>query len=96
MEEDDVESPGSMEQDNTELSESGMEIESENVSETSDEINEVDDDLLQEASIDIDSKSIEEEIELSGNYKDIESEETEVPYSIFTTKVFATYLLTFL
>ena len=86
MEEDDVESPGSMEQDNTELSESGMEIESENVSETSDEINEVDDDLLQEASIDIDSKSIEEEIELSGNYKDIESEETEVPYSIFTTK----------
>ena len=86
MEEDDVESPGSMEQDNTELSESGMEIESENVSETSDEINEVDDDLLQEASIDIDSKSIEEEIELSGNYKDIESEQTEVPYSIFTTK----------
>ena len=86
MEEDDVESPGSMEQDNAELSESGMEIESENVSETSDEINEVDDDLLQEASIDIDSKSIEEEIELSGNYKDIESEQTEVPYSIFTTK----------
>jgi cobaltochelatase CobT len=86
MEEDDVESPGSMEQDNAELSESGMEIESENVSETSDEINEVDDDLLQEASIDIDSKSIEEEIELSGNYKDIESEQTAVPYSIFTTK----------
>ena len=86
MEEDDVESPGSMEQDNTELSESGMEIESENVSETSDEINEVDDDLLQEASIDVDSKSIEEEIELSGNYKDNESEQTAVPYSIFTTK----------
>ena len=86
MEEDDVESPGSMEQDNAELSESGMEIESENVTETSDEINEVDDDLLQEASIDIDAKSIEEEIELSGNYKDIESEQTEIPYSIFTTK----------
>ena len=86
MEEDDVESPGSMEQDNAELSESGMEIESENVSETSDDVNELDDDLLQEASIDIDSKSIEEEIELSGNYKDIESEQTEVPYSIFTTK----------
>ena len=86
MEEDDVESPGSMEQDNAELSESGMEIESENVTETSNEINEVDDDLLQEASIDIDAKSIEEEIELSGNYKDIESEQTEIPYSIFTTK----------
>ena len=86
MEEDDVESPGSMEQDNAELSESGMEIESENVSETSDEVNELDDDLLQEASIDIDAKSIEEEIDLSGNYKDIELEQTEIPYSIFTTK----------
>lgn len=86
MEEDDVESPGSMEQDNAELSESGMEIESENVSETSDEVNELNDDLLQEASIDIDAKSIEEEIDLSGNYKDIELEQTEIPYSIFTTK----------
>ena len=86
MEEDDVESPGSMEQDNAELSESGMEIESENVSETSDDVNELDDDLLQEASIDIDAKSIEEEIDLSGNYKDIELEQTEIPYSIFTTK----------
>ena len=86
MEEDDVESPGSMEQDNAELSELGMEIESENVSETSDEVNELNDDLLQEASIDIDAKSIEEEIDLSGNYKDIELEQTEIPYSIFTTK----------
>ena len=86
MEEDDVESPGSMEQDNSELPESGMEIESENVSETSDDVNELDDDLLQEASIDIDAKSIEEEIDLSGNYKDIELEQTEIPYSIFTTK----------
>ena len=86
MEEDDVESPGSMEQDNAELSELGMEIESENVSETSEDVNELDDDLLQEASIDIDAKSIEEEIDLSGNYKDIELEQTEIPYSIFTTK----------
>ena len=85
-EEDDVESPGSMEQDNAELTESGMEIESENVSETLDAVDDVDDDLLQEASIDMDAKSIEEEIELSGSYNDIETEKTQIPYSIFTTK----------
>jgi len=85
-EDDDVESPGSMEQDNAELTESGMEIESENVTETLDALEDVDDDLLQEASIDMDAKSIEEEIELSGSYKDIETEKTQIPYSIFTTK----------
>tara|TARA_B100000795_G_C22804409_1_gene443906 strand:+ start:571 stop:2340 length:1770 start_codon:yes stop_codon:yes gene_type:complete len=85
-EDDDVESPGSMEQDNAELTESGMEIESENVTETLDAVEDVDDDLLQEASIDMDAKSIEEEIELSGSYKDIETEKTQIPYSIFTTK----------
>ena len=85
-EDDDVESPGSMEQDNAELTESGMEIESENITETLDAVDDVNDDLLQEASIDMDAKSIEEEIELSGSYKDIETEKTKIPYSIFTTK----------
>jgi hypothetical protein len=32
-------------------------------------------------------KSIEEEIDLSGNYKDIESEQTEVPLLNFYNKI---------
>jgi len=86
MEESDEESPGSMEQNDSDLSDSGMEIESENISETTDLADEIDDDLLQEASITIEDKSIEEEIELSGSYTDIVEEQTQIPYSIYTNK----------
>lgn len=86
MEESDEESPGSMEQNDSDLSDSGMEIESENISETTDLADEIDDDLLQEASITIEDKSIEEEIELSGSYTDIVVEQTQIPYSIYTNK----------
>ena len=86
MEESDEESPGSMEQNDSDLSDSGMEIESENISETTDLADEIDDDLLQEASITIEDKSIEEEIELSGSYTDIVEEQTQMPYSIYTNK----------
>ena len=86
MDDNDEESPGSMEQNDAELTETGMEIESENVSESQDPAEEIDDDLLQEASVSIDDKSIEEEIELSGAYKDLVHEKTQIPYSIFTTK----------
>ena len=86
MEESDEESPGSMEQNDSDLSDSGMEIESENISETTDLADEVEDDLLQEASITIEDKSIEEEIELSGSYTDIVEEQTQIPYSIYTNK----------
>ena len=86
MEESDEESPGSMEQNDSDLSDSGMEIESENISETTDLADEINDDLLQEASITIEDKSIEEEIELSGSYTDIVEEQTQIPYSIYTNK----------
>lgn len=86
MEESDEESPGSMEQNDSDLSDSGMEIESENISETTDLADEIEDDLLQEASITIEDKSIEEEIELSGSYTDIVEEQTQIPYSIYTNK----------
>ena len=86
MEESDEESPGSMEQNDSDLSDSGMEIESENISETTDLADEIDDDLLQEASITIEDKSIEEEIELSGSYTDVVEEQTQIPYSIYTNK----------
>ena len=51
-----------------------------------DSAEEADDDLLQEASVSIDDKSIEEEIELSGAYKDIVEEKTKISYTIFTTQ----------
>ena len=86
MDDNDEESPGSMEQNDAELTETGMEIESENVSESQDPAEEIDDDLLQEASVSIDDKSIEEEIELSGAYKDLVHEKTQIPYSIFTRR----------
>jgi cobaltochelatase CobT len=86
MEESYEDSPGSMDEDDAELSESGMEVESENISESLDPAEEADDDLLQEASVSIDDKSIEEEIELSGAYKDIVEEKTKISYTIFTTQ----------
>ena len=76
----------SLNEENEESINSEIDMDSDAGSEKLESLDEMDDDLLQEASITPEESSIQEELDLPGSYKEILNKEKKVPYSIFTTK----------
>ncbi|RZO19089.1 MAG: cobalt chelatase, partial [SAR86 cluster bacterium] len=76
----------SLNEENEESINSEIDMDSDASSEKLESLDEMDEDLLQEASITPEESSIQEELDLPGSYKEILNKEKKVPYSIFTTK----------